>query len=528
MEHDDEIGTEELAAAERLAALDFSDEERKLALRGLRFQLGMYERRRAVELPNGLGPATGFDPRLPGQQFDTEARPLVRSKLEPGPLPGNEADLAHAPVTRLSRWIESGALTSRELTAIYLERLRRLGPELHCVVSLTEERALDRAAQADREIARGGRRGPLHGIPWGAKDLLDTAGIATTYGAPPYRDRVPRADAEVVRRLDAAGAVLTAKLSLGELAQGDVWFGGLTRNPWQPEKGSGGSSAGSAAATVAGLVGFAIGSETLGSIANPAAVCGAVGLRPTFGRVPRTGAMTLCWSLDKIGPICRSVEDAALVLDVLTGPHPGDPDGIDLPFNFDATAPVEGLRAGFMPAHFAETGPAQRAALDALALAGLELVEVELPDLPYETLLTLLQVEAAAALEELTLSDRDDELVQQDERAWPNVLRTARYVPAVEFVQLQRVRRRVMEAMRALFERVDVVAAPDWGGVFSLATNASGHPSLTLRAGFGPEGLPFALTLHGRLFDEGPLCRVGMALEQQLAVQQRRPGGASA
>ena len=525
MGRDPEIGREELAAAERLAAVDFSDEERKLAVRGLRFQLAMYDRRRAVELPNGLGPATGFDPRLPGQPFDTEPRPLVRSKLDPGPLPKDESDLAHAPITKLSRWIESGALTSRELTAIYLERLRGLGPELLCVVSLTEERALDRAAQADREIADGGYRGPLHGIPWGAKDLLDTAGIATTYGAAPYRDRVPQADAEVVRRLDGAGAVLAAKLSLGELAQGDVWFGGLTRNPWQADTGSGGSSAGPAAATVAGLVGFGIGSETLGSIANPAAICGAVGLRPTFGRVPRTGAMALCWSLDKLGPICRSVEDTALVLDAICGPHAGDPDGIDLPFRFDAGAPVEGLRVGFMPAHFADTDPVQRAALDALAACGLELVPVEIPDLPYETLVTVLQVEAAAAFEDLTLSDRDDELVQQDETAWPNVLRTARFVPAVEFVQLQRVRRRVMEAMRALFDSVDVVAAPDWGHVFSLATNASGHPALTLRAGFASTGLPLALTLHGRLFDEGTLCRVGMALEERLGVQGRRPDG---
>jgi len=520
---DPKIGREELAAAERLAAVDFSDEERKLALGGLRFQLAMYERRRAVELPNGLGPATGFDPRLPGQEFETTSLPLVRSKLEPGPRPSDAADVAHAPVTRLSRWIECGALTSRELTAIYLERLRELGPGLRCVVSLTEERALDAAARADREIGDGRRRGPLHGIPWGAKDLLDTSGIATTYGAAPYRHRVPQTDAEVVRRLDAAGAVLVAKLSLGELAQGDVWFGGRTRNPWHPEKGSGGSSAGPAAATTAGLVGFAIGSETLGSIANPSAICGAVGLRPTFGRVARSGAMALCWSLDKLGPICRSVEDAALVLDAISGTHTGDPDGIDLPFNFDATASVDGLRVGFMPRHFADTGPAQRAALDALAACGLELVEVEIPDLPYETLLTLLQVEAAAAFEELTLSNRDDELVQQDESSWPNVLRTARYVPAVEFVQLQRVRRRVMQAMRALFDSVDVVAAPDWGHVFSLATNASGHPSLTLRAGFDADGLPLALTLHGRLFDEGRLCSVGMALEERLGVQARRP-----
>jgi Asp-tRNA(Asn)/Glu-tRNA(Gln) amidotransferase A subunit family amidase len=326
-----------------------------------------------------------------------------------------------------------------------------------------------------------------------------------------------------VARLDRAGAVLVAKLSLGELAQGDVWFGGQTRNPWQPDSGSGGSSAGSAAATAAGAVGFSIGSETLGSITNPCMICGSVGLRPSFGRVPRTGAMALAWSLDKLGPICRSVEDTALVLDAISGAHEGDPDSIDAALRFDASASVSGLRVGWIPAAFEAAHSTQRAALGALEAAGLKLVEVSLPDLPYETLMTIVQVEAAAAFDELTRSGRDDELVQQEAGAWPNQLRTARFVPAVEYLQIQRVRRRVMEAMHELFERVDCVIAPDMGGPLLMPTNASGHPALTLRSGFDDAGLPKSLTLHGRLFDEGTLCRIGMELETRLGVQARRP-----
>jgi Asp-tRNA(Asn)/Glu-tRNA(Gln) amidotransferase A subunit family amidase len=518
-----DLKPEDLAAAERLAALELTPEEREQALLGMPLYLAMIARRRAVELANGLGPATGFDPRLPGQRVDATPRPLVRSARDPGPLPASDAEIAFAPVWRLSRWIASGALTSRRLTGIYLARLREVGPALHCAVTITDELAHVQAERADAEIARGEHRGPLHGIPWGAKDLLDTAGVPTTWGAPPFRDRTPARDAEVVARLERAGAVLVAKLSLGELAQGDVWFGGRTRNPWQPEAGSGGSSAGSAAATAAGCVGFALGSETLGSITNPCMICGTVGLRPTFGIVPRSGAMALCWSLDKIGPICRSVEDTALVLDAIRGAHEEDPDSIDAAFGFDATASVDGLRVGFLPSSFRDAHASQRPALDVLLDAGIELVEVAIPELPYETLITILNVEAAAAFDELTRDGRDDELVQQEPDSWPNQLRTARFVPAVEFVQMQRVRRRVMHAMRELFDEVHCVAAPDMGGPLLMPTNASGHPSLTLRSGFDEEGMPKSLTLHGRLFDEATLCRIGLELESRLGVQHRHP-----
>jgi Asp-tRNA(Asn)/Glu-tRNA(Gln) amidotransferase A subunit family amidase len=524
MATDGRITKRTIEEAEKLAGVSFSDAERAQIVQGVPLPLALYARRRRVALECDVAPALRFDPRLPGTELALEER-CVRSGGDPGPVPAADEDLAFAPVTRLSRWLERRALTSERLTRVYLERIAKLGPALECAVTVTDERALAQARRADAELDAGRWRGPLHGIPWGAKDLLDTAGIPTTWGAAPYRDRVPERDATVVRRLDEAGAVLVAKLSLGELAQGDVWFRGRTRNPWNPAQGSGGSSAGSAAATAAGLVAFSLGSETLGSITNPSMVCGATGLRPTFGRVPRTGAMPVAWSLDKIGPICRSAEDAALVLAAIHGADPGDPASVALPFEFDAGAPVQGLRAGFVRDWFADplAGDAERAALDALRAAGLELAEFELPDLPYESVIVLLQVEAAAAFEELTLTDRDEELRQQQASAWPNTLRLARLVPAVEYVQMLRIRTRMMEVARELFASFDLLVAPGMGSTLSFLTNATGHPSLTLRAGFRDDGTPAALTLHGRLFDEGRLCRVGMALEDRLGVRERRP-----
>jgi Asp-tRNA(Asn)/Glu-tRNA(Gln) amidotransferase A subunit family amidase len=521
----DELTTGTLAEAEKLVGLELTESERALVLETIGQQVSLYRRLREHALPNESGPATGFDPRLPGMEFDREVRAPRRSDVDPGPLPGDDAQIAFAPLVQLSRWIERGDLTAGRLLHIYLERLARHGPTLECVVNLTEQRALAAAARADEEIAAGRYRGPLHGIPWGAKDLLDTAAVPTTFGAAPYRDRVPERDAVVVQRLDEVGAVLVAKLSLGELAMGDVWYGGRTRNPWKPERGSGGSSAGPAAATAAGLVGFSIGSETLGSIANPSMVCGTVGLRPTFGRVPRTGAMALCWSLDKLGPIARCTEDTALVLDAIHGPDPGDADSSALPFHFDAAAPVRGRRVGYVASHFeGETVlPAQRAALEALSAAGAELVEIDLPDLPYEIALTFVFVEAAAAFQELTLGGRDAELRQQEARSWPNAFRTAHFVSAVEYVQMQRLRRRMMEWMRDLCARVEIVAAPDMGRTFSMLTNLTGHPALTLPVGFAEDETPVALTLHGRLYDEGTLCRLGMALEAEIGLGDRLP-----
>jgi Asp-tRNA(Asn)/Glu-tRNA(Gln) amidotransferase A subunit family amidase len=522
-----EITPRALAEAAKLVGIPLRDEDLAGVAEHFKLITAFYEQARALELPNELSPALRFDPLLPGAELPTQPA-MARSDDDPGPLPDSDEDIAFAPVTQLSRWLEHGALSSLRLTEIYLERIARFAAQLECVITVTEERARAEARRADAELAAGNSRGPLHGIPWGAKDLLDTAGIPTTWGTGPYRDRVAKGDAEVVRRLSDAGAVLIAKLTLGEIAMGDVWFGGMTRNPWKPEEGSGGSSAGSAAATAAGLVGFAIGTETLGSITNPCMTCGTTGLRPTHGRVPRTGAMALCWSLDKIGPITRTAEDAALVLAAINGGHPGDLDSRDVAFGFDAKAGVQGARVGYVPHHFAaewsdRTDGAERQALDALVRRGAELVEIELPELPYASIFSLIWVEAAAAFQELVLQDRLGELAYQGPNAWPNSFRAAHLISAVEYVQLQRVRHRIMREMQQLFADVDAIAAPGMGHTFSLITNATGHPSLTQRVGFREDGTPFALTLHGQLYDEGRLCQLGRALEAELGLWQLRP-----
>ena len=520
-----EITTATIAEAEKLAAVAFTAAEREAIRKEIGEQVARYGERRAQALPNALAPATVFDPRMTDPGVQASQRPIVRSERDQDPLPSSETDIAFAPVTALSRWIEQHELTSMRLTQIYLDRLRRFGPRLECVVTLTERLAMAQAQRADRENAAGRYRGPLHGIPWGAKDLLDTAGIGTTWGATPYRDRVAESDAAVVRRLDDAGAVLVAKLTLGAIAYGDIWFGGRTNSPWDLKQGSRGSSAGSAAATAAGLVGFSLGTETLGSIVSPCMRCGTTGLRPTFGRVPRTGAMALCWSLDKIGPICRTVEDCALVLAAINGANHGDPSSLDVPFNFDARQSLSRLRLGYDPGWF-EHKRATDLDRNALAVArglGLELVEISLPDWPYGALMTILLVEAAAAFEELTLSNRDDELVWQAPEAWPNTFRTTRFAPAIEYVQAQRFRRRVMAMMAERFADIDAIISPSFAGSLLLITNNTGHPSLTIRCGFRANGTPRGITLWGRLFEEGTLCRIGMALESALDVWDKRP-----
>ncbi len=514
-----------LVEAEKLAAVEFTEAERAVILTGIKDDVARYQGRRSQALANRLAPATVFDPRLPSMQIDAESHPIVRSEIDPGPLPTDDQDIAYAPVTSLSRWIERGELSSLRLMKIYLDRLRRIGPKLQCTITLTPERALSQARRADQEIAEGRYRGPLHGIPWGAKDLFDTAGIKTTWGANPYKNRLPKTDAAVVRRLDDAGAVLVAKLTLGALAYGDIWFDGRTNNPWKLDQGSSGSSAGSAAATTAGLVGFSLGTETLGSIVSPCMRCGTTGLRPTFGRVARTGAMALCWSLDKIGSICRTAEDCALVLSAINGPDAGDPSSIAMPFNFDATQTVRGMRVGYSPKWFKgkRATDLDRRVLEAARTVGLQLVEIDLPDWPYDTLMTILLVEAAACFEELTLNDRDDELVWQKPEAWPNTFRQTRFVPAIEYVQAQRFRRSVLEMMAERFADIDVMISPSFAGSLLLITNNTGHPSLTLRCGFKDDGTPHGITLWGGLFDEGTLCRIGMALERELDVWHKRP-----
>jgi len=458
-------------------------------------------------------------------------------------------EIAFSPVTRLSRWVQQRKLTSERLTHIYLDRLEKFDPKLRCVITVTRDLALAQAKQADSEIAAGKYRGPLHGIPWGGKDLLDTAGIATTYGAEPFRNRVPTMDAAVVKRLHDAGAVLIAKLSMGALALNDIWFGGQTMNPWLLEEGSSGSSAGPGAATAAGLVGFAIGSETDGSIVSPSMRCGITGLRPTYGRVPRTGAMTLCWSLDKLGPMTRSVGDAMLVLHAISGQDAGDLSSVPSKLDFDSGSSVQGLRVGYFPRWMKEN-PAtdvDRNALDAVRMAGMVPVEVTIPDWPYDSLDLILFAEAAAAFEDLTLNHGVDQLKIQVPDAWPNFFRQARFLSAVDFVQTDRFRRSVAMEMARVFSSVDLLLVPSLRDEMLTITNFTGHPSLTLRAGFvqvstarsdwAPDPnkplptfspsrrVPHGVTLIGRLFDEGTLGRAGLALERIFGVVGERPAG---
>ncbi|HZK77754.1 MAG TPA: amidase, partial [Gemmatimonadaceae bacterium] len=464
--------------------------ERTMAAASWRTSMAsMLERRtgpRKVTLEPGLAPATRWNPVLPGHGAGPAHDRFIRSTNDPGPLPTSDDEIAFAPLTRLSRWIETRKLSSDRLTRIYLDRLNRYDPQLHCVITLTTDVALTQAKQADAEIAAGKYRGPLHGIPWGGKDLLDTAGIPTTYGAEPFRNRVPTKDSAVVARLRDAGAVLVAKLSMGALALNDIWFGGQTMNPWLLEEGASGSSAGPGAATAAGLVGFAIGSETGGSIVSPSMRCGVTGLRPTYGRVPRTGAMTLCWSLDKLGPMTRSVEDAMLVLKALSGPDTGDAASVPSHLDFDAGASVKGLRVGYFPGWMKDS-PAtdvDRATLDTVRKVGMIPTEVSLPDWPYDSLNLILFAEAAAAFEELTLSGRANDLKVQLHDAWPNLFREARFLSAVDFVQADRLRHKVALEMARVMSQVDLLIVPSLRDEMLVISNNTGHPSLTLRTGF--------------------------------------------
>ncbi len=518
------IDEETLAAAERIARLSFTGDERKQALRSVRGMGDTIERLRAAALRNDEAPSEVFRPLGRAAAAASPHRPSLRPRFR-GPLPASDEDLAFAPLAALAHWIETKQVTSERLVRLSLDRLREQGPKLECVVTLVEERAMAQAKRADAEIAAGKHRGPLHGIPWGAKDLFDTAGIATTWGAEPWKDRVPDRDATVVQRLEAAGAVLVAKLSLGALAYGDQWFGGRTRNPWRTSQGSSGSSAGSAAATAAGLVGFALGTETYGSIGSPSARCGATGFRPSFGRVGRSGAMALCWSLDKIGPIARTAEDCALVLDAIWGADPGDPASETGPFApalAAAGAGLKRLRVGVLSGE--EPTEDDTKVLDALRALGVETAPVAIADGAYGDLIFfLISVEAAAAFDEMTRLDRDDELAWQAPQAWPNTFRAARYVPAVEYLQACRLRRRWQHDASAALDGFDAVIASGRNGSLHALTNLTGHPAITLRSGFRADGTPRGTTLWGRMDGDATLLRVGAALEEKLDLRSRRP-----
>ncbi|HET8947431.1 MAG TPA: amidase family protein, partial [Candidatus Polarisedimenticolia bacterium] len=547
------VTPETFAEAEKLVQVTLSDDERRQAAASWRQSMAPYLERRTGPRRAALGdadaPAMLWNPMLPGLPVLPKQDRFVRSPAGADPLPTTDDAIAWAPVARLSRWIEGRKITSERLTTIYLERIDRFDKRLRSIITLTRDHALERARQADREIAAGKYRGPLHGIPYGVKDLLDTKGIATTWGAEPFRDRVPAADSVVVRRLDAAGGVLLAKLSLGALALNDIWFGGQTMNPWLPEEGASGSSAGPGAATAAALVAFSIGSETGGSIVSPAMRCGLTGLRPTFGRVARTGAMTLCWSLDKLGPMTRGVEDAFVVLKAIDGPDGGDPSSVKSRLDFDATAPVKGLRVGYV-AKWMDEPPStdvDRRAIDVMRRLGMDVREVTLPDWPYASLYPILFAEGAASFEALALDGRLSTLKMQVKDAWPNLFRQARFLSAVDFVQADRLRRQVARMMARIFQDIDLLLVPSLRDEQLTITNFTGHPSLTLRAGFVEVGearsdwapdpdhplpkfdpkrrVPHGITLIGRLFDDGLLGRVGVALEKAFGVASEHPAG---
>jgi Asp-tRNA(Asn)/Glu-tRNA(Gln) amidotransferase A subunit family amidase len=548
------VTPETFAEAEKLVQVELAAAERAEAAGNWRNSMAaLYERRtgpRKINIEPTLAPATLWNPALPGMKVGPSRNRFIRSAHDPGPLPSKDEDIAFAPVAKLSRWIEKRQITSTRLTKIYLDRIEKFNSQLRCVITLTRDLALAQAKKADEEISAGTIRSPLHGIPWGAKDLLDTAGIPTTYGAEPFRHRVPTKDAAVVERLHAAGAVLVAKLSMGALALNDIWFGGQTMNPWLLEEGSSGSSAGPGAATAAGLVGFSVGSETGGSIIGPSMRCGITGLRPTYGRVARTGAMTLCWSLDKLGPMTRSVEDSMLVLNAIAGPDPGDvSSAIGHGLSFDATGSVRDLRVGFFPAWMKEP-PAtdvDRAALETVRDLGMVPIEVSIPDWPYDSLNLILFAESAAAFEQITLDHEVDELKMQVPDAWPNTFRQSRFLSAVDFVQADRLRRKVAQEMERVFGEVDLLLVPSLRDEMLVITNNTGHPSLTLRAGFievsearsdwapdpqhplpkfsPPRRVPHGVTLIGRLFEEGTLCQAGLALERAFGVVNEKPPG---
>ena len=538
-----EVTSEMIAEASWISGVDFTAEERELMLEGINELLEAYAENRRVALDNGVAPALVFRPlSAAGEQpRGGPARPTGRGAPR---RPASDDDLAFAPVSRLAGLLQSRQVSSVELTRLYLERLERLDPKLECVISLTSELALAQAAKADREIAAGRYRGPLHGVPWGAKDLLAVPGYRTTWGAKPYEERVIDDTATVVRRLEEAGAVLVAKLTLGALAWGDVWYGGQTKNPWNVEQGSSGSSAGSSAATAAGLVGFAIGTETWGSIVSPCTRCGVTGLRPTFGRVSRHGAMALSWSMDKIGPIARSVEDCALIFDAIRGADGLDPTAVDGPFRWPLGRDVRTLKVGYVAELFDEDRTAEmgddadeeakarvrewqeidRQTLEALRSLGIELLPISLPErYPVESLSFILSAEAACAFDDLTRSGRDDLLVRQIARAWPNVFRQGQTIPAVEYLRANRIRTLVMREMEEKLGDVDVYVSPSFGGDNLLLTNLTGHPSVVLPNGFASDGTPTSITFMGRLHGESEALALAHAYQQATEFHLRRP-----
>ncbi|MDA1267083.1 MAG: amidase, partial [Planctomycetota bacterium] len=482
-----DVSIDDLRGFARVAALEFTEAELEQMLRGVQGRLGAFRALRAEPLDNGVPPATVFDPFLPGMVSRAVVHKPGMQPLLPANRPEDLSELYWADITTLASLIRSRQVSCVELATLFLDRLEALDVHLHCVITLRRDEALARAALLDQELADGKWRGLLHGIPWGAKDLLAAKDSRTTWGAQPYREQVLDLDATVVERLDAAGAVLVAKLTLGSLAMGDRWYGGRTRTPWNPERGSSGSSAGSASAVAAGGVPFAIGSETLGSIVSPSVRCGSTALRPTFGRVSRHGAMTLCWSMDKLGPMARNAVDLAIVFGVIQGPDGQDPSVREVPFVWPGPVSVDGTVIGYPKGAFGER-PLEHPTLVELAGLGVQLREVELPDFDFGTVTLILGVEAACAFDDFSRAGLDDELVDQSPGAWPNYFRTARMIPAVEFLRAQRLRTKLMREMHAALGEVDLLVHPPYHGGLLGITNLTGHPTLVAPSGFSERG----------------------------------------
>lgn len=540
------ITISDITSAEKLLGITYSNSEREQMVQNLEGQILSAKLRRGMELDNKIPMASKFDPRLPGFQMPSSRS--VKARENSIKLPKKEEDIAFSNVGEQGTWIKNGLITSRKLTQIYLDRIEKFNSKLECFATVTKDQALAEADAMDSLTSANINLGPLHGIPYGLKDLFDTKGVRTGWGAEPYENRVPTEDAEIVKRLRAAGAVILGKTTLGALAYNDIWYGGRTKNPWNLNEGSSGSSAGSASATAAGLCSFAIGTETLGSITSPSQRCGTTGLRPTFGRVSRQGGMALCWSLDKVGPICRCVEDTGIVLSTLNGYDENDLSSISAPFNFDTTENIKDLVIGYLPEAFGKGATeVDREALKVATSLGVKVKEVKLEDLPYMSLINILYAEAGAAFEQLTLSNEDDTLTWQDDGAWPNTFRKARFLSAVDHVQLDRLRYLVMKALDNLFSEIDVLIGPFDTGPMLVASNFTGHPCLHLRAGFeqlasrgaaslgegklntGEAGtgekflVPHGISLWGRLFEEEKILNFGMALEKELSVFKKRP-----
>jgi Asp-tRNA(Asn)/Glu-tRNA(Gln) amidotransferase A subunit family amidase len=522
------ITKENIESSEKIIGIDFTDAERDSMMDNLNEYLGNYKKIREVELKNSIPPAILFNPIPIKFEFPKEQKKIEFGDYSNTKMPSDKNELAFYSIGELAELIRTKQITSTELTKFFIERLKKYDPVLRCVITITEERAVGQAKLMDEEITAGKYRGMLHGIPFGAKDLLSTKDYKTTWGATPFKDQIIPEDATVITKLEEAGAVLCAKLTMGALAWGDVWFGGMTRNPWDTTKGSSGSSAGSASSVSAGLLPFAIGTETWGSIVSPSTVCGTTGLRPTYGRVSRTGAMALSWSMDKIGPICKTAEDLAIVFNAIIDEDGVDQTLYDVPFNYSPHINLKELKIGYLKKDFDKEYDFHKndsITLAALKKLGVNFIPVELPEFPINDLSFILSAEAAAAFDELTRSNRDDLLVRQIKNAWPNVFRASRFIPAVEYINANRVRFLLIQEMEKLMRSVDLYIAPSDEGDDQLLTNLSGHPCVVLPNGFSENGTPTSISFIGRLFEEGKLIAFAKAYQDATDFHKKHPAG---